>query len=76
MLPWWQLIERKLKMEILIFALIAVFRLYQPEEEVIPEPREFQPFDVQTLQQVFNARVEPARRAPDRRKSYRVEAAS
>ena len=65
-----------LKMEIMTFALIAVFRLYQPEKKVIPEPREFQPFDVQTLQQVFSARVQPTLRVPDRRKSYRVQPAS
>jgi hypothetical protein len=76
MLPWWQLLERKLKMEIMTFALIAVFRLYQPEKSVIPEPREFQPFDVQTLQQLFSPRVQPTRRAPDRRKPYRVQPAS
>ena len=62
-------------MEIMTFALIAVLRLYRPEEKVIPEPREFQPFDVPTLQQVFSTKVEPDL-APDRRKSYRVQPAS
>jgi hypothetical protein len=63
-------------MEIMTFALIACFRLYQPEKKVIPEPREFQPFDVPTLQQIFSARVQPTLRVPDRRKSYRVQPAS
>jgi hypothetical protein len=43
-------------MEIRTFALIACFKLYQPEKKVITESREFQPFDVPTLQQVFSAR--------------------
>ena len=63
-------------METMTFALIAVFKLYRPEKKVIPEPREFQPFDLPTLQQVFSTKVEPADLAPDRRKSFRVQPAS
>jgi hypothetical protein len=63
-------------MEILVFALLAVFKLYRPEGKIVPEPHQFQPLDVQALQQVYHARVESSRPSSDRRKSYAVQAVS
>jgi hypothetical protein len=63
-------------MEILVFALVAISKLYRPKERAVLEPYQFQPFDVQTLKQVYNGRVESARRTSNRPKSYAVQAAS
>lgn len=63
-------------MEVLIFAFVAMMKLYGPKEKIVTEPYEFQSFDLQTLKQVYSARVESSRRSSDRRKSYAVEAMS
>jgi len=63
-------------MEILVFAFVAGFRLYRSKEKFVPEPYPFQAFDVQTLKQVYNARVDSSSRSPDRRESYAVQALS
>jgi hypothetical protein len=63
-------------MEILIFAFIAMMKLYRPKEKLVPEPHQFQPFDVQTLKQVYGARVGSSRRSSGRRESYAVQAMS
>jgi hypothetical protein len=63
-------------MEILVFALLAVFKLYRPEEKIVREPHQFQPLDVQVLEQVYHARVESSRPSSDRRESYAVQAVS
>ena len=36
-------------MEILIFALIASYNAHRPQEWVVAEPEDFQPFDLQAL---------------------------
>jgi hypothetical protein len=71
----WRLNERKIKMEILVFALVAM-KLFKPKEKIVPEPHQFQPLDVQALKQVYNARVESSGRSSDRQESYAVEALS
>ena len=63
-------------MEVLIFAFVAMMKLYRPKEKLVPEPHQFQPFDVQTLKQVYGARVESSSRSADRRESYAVQALS
>jgi hypothetical protein len=63
-------------MEILVFALVAISKLYRPREKAVLEPDQFQPLDIQALKQVYNGRVESARRFSDRQKSYAVQAAS
>jgi len=63
-------------MEILVFAFVARFRQYGSKEKFVPEPYPFQPFDVQTLKQVYNTRVDSSSRWSDRRKSYAVQALS
>ncbi len=63
-------------MEILVYAIVAGFGLYAPEKKFVPEPYPFQPFDVQALNQVYNARVDSSNRSSGRRKSYAVEALS
>ena len=39
----------KIKMETLIFALIASYRAYQQQEQVVAEPEEFQAFFLDSL---------------------------
>jgi hypothetical protein len=63
-------------MEILVFALIAMTKLYKRKEKIVPEPHQFQPFDVQTLKQVYNARVQSSSRSSGRQESYVIQAAS
>jgi hypothetical protein len=63
-------------MEVLIFAFIAMTRLYRPEVKLVPEPHQFEPFDVQTLKQVSGARVGSLSRSSGRRESYAVQAMS
>jgi hypothetical protein len=63
-------------MEVLIFAFIATTKFHRPKEKLVPEPDQFQPFDVQTLKHVYGARVGSSSRSSDRRKSYAVQAMS
>jgi hypothetical protein len=63
-------------MEVLIFAFVAMMKLYRPKEKLAPEPHQFQPFDVQTLKQVYGTRVGSSSRSSDRRESYAVQAMS
>lgn len=45
-------------MEPLVFALIACRNGYKQEESFVPQADDFQPFDVRTLVQAYNARKE------------------
>jgi hypothetical protein len=63
-------------MEILVFALVAGFKIYKPKEKFVPEQYPFQPLDVQTLKQVYNARFDSSNRSFARSKSYAVQALS
>jgi hypothetical protein len=63
-------------MEILVFALVAGFKIYRPKEKFVPEPYRFQPLDVQTLKQVYTGRFDSSNRSLARPKSYAVQAAS
>ena len=72
----WQHKKGKSHMEILVFALVAFTKMISPKEMSVLEPEQFQPFDVQTLNQVYKARVESSRRSSDRQESYAVQAVS
>ncbi len=61
-------------MEVLVFAMIAIIKLYRPEEKFVPELHEFQPFDVQMLKHVYNAKGGSSHRSSDRQKSYAIQA--
>lgn len=63
-------------MEILVFAIVAVHKLYRPEEKMVPETQTFQPLDIQALKQVYNTRIQSSSRWSDRRKPYAVQALS
>ena len=63
-------------MEILIFAFIAGFKIYQPKKKVVREPYPFQPLDVEALKQVYNARSDSSNRSFGRPKSYAAQPVS
>jgi hypothetical protein len=63
-------------MEILIYAISAGFRFYRSKEKFVPEAYPLQPFDLQTLKQVYNTRVDSSSRSSDRQQSYAVQALS
>jgi hypothetical protein len=63
-------------MEALVFALVAVMKLFRPAEKMVPEPQQFRPFDIQTLKLVYNGRVESSDRPSGRHESYAAQALS
>jgi len=63
-------------MEILIFAFLAGFKIYQPKKKVVLEPYPFQPLDVEALKQVYNARSDSSNRSFGRSKSYAAQPVS
>jgi hypothetical protein len=63
-------------MEILVFALVAIAKLYRREEELVREPHPFQPLDVQALRHVYEIREKSSGQPSDRQKSYVVQAES
>ena len=63
-------------MEPLIFALIAVRNGYKQEESFVPEPDDFQPFDVRALGHVYNAKNDSSNRPSGRSPSLAPRVAS
>ena len=63
-------------MEALVFALIVVRNAYRRQEAFIPEPHEFQPFDLQALRHSYNAEHNSRSRPSDRQESYVAQAVS
>jgi hypothetical protein len=63
-------------MEILVFALVAMTKLYRREEKVVRESHPFQPLDVQALRHVYEIRETSSGRPSDRQESYVVQPVS
>jgi len=63
-------------MEALVFALVAILRLFKPEKKMVPEPLQFRPLDVQALKHVYNGRMESSNRPAARHESYTAQALS
>jgi hypothetical protein len=63
-------------MEPLIFALIAVRNGYKQEESFVPEPDDFQPFDVRALGHVYNAKNDSSNRPSGRSSPLAARVAS
>ena len=57
-------------MEALILALLAVRTAYRKQEAIVPEPHNFQTFDLQTLRHVSRAKDELPGRPSDQQESY------
>lgn len=63
-------------MEALVFALIAVRNGYMQQETVVPEPSEFQPFDLRALKGSYEAEENSSNRPSNRTKSFVAQVAS
>ena len=63
-------------MEALVFALIAIRNGYIQQETVVPEPAEFQPFDLRALKRSYEAEENSSSRPSDRPKSFVARVAS
>lgn len=62
-------------MEILVFALVAITKLYRHEEKFVREPHTFQPLNVQALRHVYKTEEKSSGRPLDQPESYVVQAA-
>lgn len=68
---------RERNMEILVFALIAMRNGYRPPQEMfVPEPDEFQSFDVRALAKLFNIKNESSKLPTDPSPSFKAQVAS
>ena len=63
-------------METLVFALIAIRNGYIQQETVVPEPAEFQPFDLRALKRSYEAEENSSGQPSNRSKSFVEQAAS
>ena len=63
-------------MEALVFGLLAVRNGYKQEETFVPEPAEFQPFDLRALKQVYKAEDNSSSRPSDRQEKLVAQVAS
>jgi hypothetical protein len=61
-------------MEILVFAIVAIIKLYRHEEKFVRESHKFQPLDVQALRHVYSEE-KSSERPFDQPESYVVQAA-
>jgi hypothetical protein len=63
-------------MEALVFAIIAVRNGYTLQETIVPEPAEFQPFDLRALKRSYEAEENSTSRPSDRSRSFVAHVAS
>jgi hypothetical protein len=63
-------------MEALVFALIATRNMYRQQKGNVPEPAEFQSFDLQALRFSDHATDNSQSRSSDRKRSYVPQVAS
>jgi len=63
-------------MEALVFALIAIRNGYMVQETIVPEPAEFQPFDLRALKRSYEADENSPGRPSNRSKSFVAQVAS
>jgi hypothetical protein len=61
-------------MEALVFGLTVLNNLNNEQEQIVPEPTEFQPFDLRTLE--YNAKDNSPSRSSDRKQSYVAQSVS
>ena len=63
-------------MEALVFGLIALSTIHKKQERIVPEPSEFQSFDLRPLDRTYNTCDNSSGRSSDRRESYLAQAVS
>ena len=57
-------------MEVLVIGLAAFIALKKKQERIVPEPPEFQSFDLRTLGYLYDARESSASKTSDRKRLY------
>jgi hypothetical protein len=63
-------------MEVLVFGLLASGALNQKQERIVPEPAEFQSFDLRTLEHLYDVRDNFPSRTSERKRSYVAQTVS
>jgi hypothetical protein len=63
-------------MEALVIALLATRAIYRQQDSSIPEPAEFQPFNLKALRFSDRTRDNTESRSPDRKRPYVPQTAS
>jgi hypothetical protein len=63
-------------MEALVFGLIALSNVNNQPEQIVPEPAEFQSFDLRALEHLYNARDNSPSRPSDRKQPYVAQTVS
>jgi hypothetical protein len=63
-------------MEALVFGLVALMVLNKKQERLVPEPSEFQSFDLRALSRLSDVRGNSPSRTSDRKPSYVVQTVS
>ena len=63
-------------MEALVFGLTALIAFSKKQERIVPEPPEFQSFDLRTLGHLYDARDNSPGGTSDRKRSYVAQTAS
>ena len=62
-------------MEALVIALIATLAAYRQQKVTVPEPAEFQAFDLKALRSPDQNNHDPRGRASDRKRLYELQTA-
>ena len=63
-------------MEALVFGLIALMALNKKQERIVPEPAEFQPFDLRSLGHFYDAKDNSPSGMSGRKRSYVAQTVS
>jgi hypothetical protein len=63
-------------MEVFVFGLIALSKANKQQERIVPEPTEFQSFDLRALGQLNNARENSPSRASGRTQLFAAQTVS
>jgi hypothetical protein len=63
-------------MEALVYGLIAFIALNKKQERIVPEPAEFQPFDLRTLRHLYDAKDNSPSGTSGRKQSYVAQTVS
>ena len=63
-------------MEALVFGLIALMALNKKQERIVPEPAEFQPFDLRSLGHFYDVKDNSPSGTSGRKRSYVAQTVS
>jgi hypothetical protein len=63
-------------MEPLVFAIVAMSKLYNQKESFVPEPLHFRPIDLRALKHLYQLTEESSTKTVDRQESLVTQSAS